>query len=222
MAATGHVRTDQHLGVILATKRALSRPFGCSRARSAGRTNPIRKTPDDGASARLDSERLLCQLCVLRSCHVRRRPAAATFPLPTVRAMITSSAIRGSRRVTLAVALAGSVLILASAQVAGATTEPPTSEPMATESVATEPAGTEPMATESTGSVPTGSEAPAASTAPYSIPTGLSGSLAVSGSSTVEPISAAAAQEFADLQPGRGDHGRRPGNRRRLRSILFR
>jgi phosphate transport system substrate-binding protein len=100
--------------------------------------------------------------------------------------MTTPSGLRGSRRGKLTVALAGSIFVLASAQVAGATTEPPTSEPMATE-----PAGTE----------PTGSEAPAASAPPYEIPSGLSGSIAVSGSSTVEPISAAAAQEFAASNP---------------------
>ena len=57
------------------------------------------------------------------------------------------------------------------------------------------------MATEPAGSAPTGSETPAASAAPYEIPSGLEGSIAVSGSSTVEPISAAAAQEFATANP---------------------
>ena len=67
--------------------------------------------------------------------------------------------------------------------------------------MATEPAGTEPMATESAGTEPMGSEAPAASAPPYEIPSGLEGSINVSGSSTVEPISAAAAGVFAETNP---------------------
>ncbi len=92
--------------------------------------------------------------------------------------------------------MAAPIFVIASAQVAGATTEPPTSEPMATE-----PAGTEPMGTEPAGTEPAGSEAPAASAPAFEIPTGLSGSIAVSGSSTVEPISAAAAATFAESNP---------------------
>jgi phosphate transport system substrate-binding protein len=57
------------------------------------------------------------------------------------------------------------------------------------------------MATEPVGTEPTGSEAPAASAPPYEIPTGLSGSISISGSSTVEPISAAAATIFAESNP---------------------
>ena len=109
--------------------------------------------------------------------------------------MTTLPNLRGSRRGKLTAALAGTLFLAASAQVAGATTEPPTSEPAGTEptseTAGTEPAGTEPM----------GSEAPAASAPAYEIPSGLSGSIAVSGSSTVEPISAAAAQEFAAANP---------------------
>ena len=67
--------------------------------------------------------------------------------------------------------------------------------------MATEPAGTEPMGTEPAGTEPAGSEAPAASAPAFEIPTGLSGSIAVSGSSTVEPISAAAAATFAESNP---------------------
>jgi phosphate transport system substrate-binding protein len=96
----------------------------------------------------------------------------------------------------LAVALAGTLFLAASAQVAGATTEPPTSEPMGTEPAGTEPAGTEPA-----GSAPAGSEAPTGSAPAFEMPTGLSGELAISGSSTVEPISAAAAAVFAESNP---------------------
>jgi phosphate transport system substrate-binding protein len=100
--------------------------------------------------------------------------------------------LRGSRRGKLTAALAGTLFLAASAQVAVATD---TTVP------GTEPAGSEPMGTEPAGSEPMASEAPAASAPPYSIPTGLSGSIAVSGSSTVEPISAAAAAEFAAANP---------------------
>ncbi len=95
--------------------------------------------------------------------------------------MTTPSSLRGSRRGKLTAALAGTLFLAASAQVAGATTEPPTSEP----------AGTE----------PTGTEAPTASAPAYEIPSDLSGSIAVSGSSTVEPISAATATAFAEANP---------------------
>jgi phosphate transport system substrate-binding protein len=95
--------------------------------------------------------------------------------------------LRGSRRGKLTAALAGTLFLAASAQVAVATD---TTVP------GTEPAGTEPA-----GSAPTGSEAPTGSAPAYEIPTGLSGSIAVSGSSTVEPISAAAAAEFAAANP---------------------
>jgi phosphate transport system substrate-binding protein len=90
--------------------------------------------------------------------------------------------LRGSRRGKLTAALAGTLFLAASAQVAVATD---TTVP------GTEPAGTEPA----------GSEAPTGSAPAYEIPTGLTGSIAVSGSSTVEPISAAAAGEFAAANP---------------------
>ena len=90
--------------------------------------------------------------------------------------MTTPSSLRGSRRGKLTAALAGTLFLAASAQVAGATTEPPTSEPA-------------------------GTEAPTASAPAYEIPSDLSGSIAVSGSSTVEPISAATATAFAEANP---------------------
>jgi phosphate transport system substrate-binding protein len=106
-------------------------------------------------------------------------------------------------RSKLTAALAASLFVAASAQVVGATTEPPTdTEPMATEPMDTEPAGTEPAGTEPMGTEPAGTGAPAASArSDYSIPSGLSGEIIVSGSSTVEPISAAAATVFADSNP---------------------
>jgi phosphate transport system substrate-binding protein len=84
----------------------------------------------------------------------------------------------------LTAALAASLFVAASAQVAAAATD------------TTEPAGTEPA-----GSAPAGTEAPAGSAPAFEMPTGLSGEIAVSGSSTVEPISAAAAVAFAEANP---------------------
>jgi len=109
----------------------------------------------------------------------------------------------GSRRGRLTAAIAGTLFLAASAQVAVATTEPPTdtaaeateamgSEAMSTEAMGTEAMGSEPMATETMGS-----EAPA-----YEIPTGVEGEVVISGSSTVEPISGAAASAFAEANPG--------------------
>lgn len=69
-----------------------------------------------------------------------------------------------------------------------ATTEPAATEPAATAPAATEPMGTEPMGTE-----PAGGEVDYGS---------LEGSVVVSGSSTVEPISIAVGDAFADLAPG--------------------
>jgi phosphate transport system substrate-binding protein len=109
--------------------------------------------------------------------------------------MTTLQGLRGSRRGKLAAAFAGTLFVAASAQVAVASTDttvPPSTEPMTSEAAGTEPVGTE----------PTGSEAPTASAPAYEIPTGLSGEIAVSGSSTVEPISAAAATEFGAANPG--------------------
>jgi len=87
-------------------------------------------------------------------------------------------------RSKLTAALAASLFVAASAQVAAAATD------------TTEPAGTEPA-----GSAPAGTEAPAGSAPAFEMPTGLSGEIAVSGSSTVEPISAAAAVAFAEANP---------------------
>jgi phosphate transport system substrate-binding protein len=109
--------------------------------------------------------------------------------------MTTLQGLRGSRRGKLAAALAGTLFVAASAQVAVASTD--TTVPPGTEPMTSAPAGTEPIGTE-----PTGSEAPTASAPAYEIPTGLSGEIAVSGSSTVEPISAAAATEFGAANPG--------------------
>jgi phosphate transport system substrate-binding protein len=108
--------------------------------------------------------------------------------------MTTLQGLRGSRRGKLAAALAGTLFVAASAQVAVASTD--TTVPPGTEPMTSAPAGTEPVGTE-----PTGSEAPTASAPAYEIPTGLSGEIAVSGSSTVEPISAAAATEFGAANP---------------------
>ena len=91
----------------------------------------------------------------------------------------------GSRRSRLTAAIAGTLFLAASAQVAVATTEPPTE----TEATGTEAMGTEPMGTEEM--------APA-----YEIPTGIEGEIVVSGSSTVEPISIAAGAAFSDANPG--------------------
>jgi len=88
-------------------------------------------------------------------------------------------------------AIAGTMFLAASAQVASATTEPPTTEP-----AGTEPAGTEAMGTEA---APDASGAPAAA---YEIPSGIEGEIVISGSSTVEPISGAAATAFAAVNPG--------------------
>jgi phosphate transport system substrate-binding protein len=84
----------------------------------------------------------------------------------------------------LTAAFAAALFVAASAQVAAAASD------------TTEPAGTEPA-----GSAPAGTEAPAGSAPAFEMPTGLSGDIAVSGSSTVEPISAAAAAAFAEANP---------------------
>lgn len=99
-----------------------------------------------------------------------------------------------SRTGKLTAALAGTLFLAASAQAAGASTD--TTEPADTESTATE--STEPMASE-----PMGSE-PADDTTDGTMAdlSGLEGDIAVSGSSTVEPISSAVANAFADLAPG--------------------
>jgi len=94
--------------------------------------------------------------------------------------------LSGSRRGKLIVAIAGTMFLAASAQVASATTEPPDTEPMGTEAMGTETMGTE-----------AGTDAPA-----YEIPTGIEGEIVISGSSTVEPISGAAATAFAEANPG--------------------
>ena len=94
--------------------------------------------------------------------------------------------LSGSRRGKLIVAIAGTMFLAASAQVASATTEPPDTEPMGTEAMGTETMGTE-----------AGTGAPA-----YEIPTGIEGEIVISGSSTVEPISGAAATAFAEANPG--------------------
>jgi phosphate transport system substrate-binding protein len=83
-----------------------------------------------------------------------------------------------TRRGKAASALAGALFLAASAQVASATTEPP--------------ADTEAMGTEAMGT-----EAPA-----YEIPTDVEGEIVISGSSTVEPISSAAATAFNEANPG--------------------
>jgi phosphate transport system substrate-binding protein len=83
-----------------------------------------------------------------------------------------------TRRGKAATALAGALFQAASAQVASATTEPP--------------ADTEAMGTEAMGT-----EAPA-----YEIPTDVEGEIVISGSSTVEPISSAAATAFNEANPG--------------------
>jgi phosphate transport system substrate-binding protein len=87
-------------------------------------------------------------------------------------------------RSKLTAAFAAALFVAASAQVAAAASD------------TTEPAGTEPA-----GSAPAGTEAPAGSAPAFEMPTGLSGEIAVSGSSTVEPISAAAAAAFAEANP---------------------
>jgi phosphate transport system substrate-binding protein len=94
----------------------------------------------------------------------------------------------------LTAAFAATLFVAASAQVAAASTD-------TTEPAGTEPAGSAPAGTEPAGSAPAGSEAPTGSAPTFSMPTGLSGEIAVSGSSTVEPISAAAATVFADSNP---------------------
>jgi phosphate transport system substrate-binding protein len=94
-----------------------------------------------------------------------------------------------TRRGKAASALAGALFLAASAQVASATTEPPATEPAGTEAMGTEAMGTEAMGTEAA--------APA-----YEIPTGIEGEISISGSSTVEPISGAAATAFAEANPG--------------------
>lgn len=89
----------------------------------------------------------------------------------------------GSRRSRLTAAIAGTLFLAASAQAVGATTEPP-NDTTASETTAagTEAAGTEAAAT-------------------YEIPTGVEGEISISGSSTVEPISAAAQAAFNEANP---------------------
>jgi phosphate transport system substrate-binding protein len=67
---------------------------------------------------------------------------------------------------------------------------------------ATEAPTTEPTATEAPTTEPMATEAPAESTGGETDLGSLSGSIFVSGSSTVEPISIAAGNAFADLAPG--------------------
>ena len=70
-----------------------------------------------------------------------------------------------------------------------------------------------------------GSQAPAsmaASEAPASAGGAVSGSIIVSGSSTVEPISTGVAEAFAGDEPGLQVHGRGPRHRRRLQEVLRR
>jgi phosphate transport system substrate-binding protein len=84
------------------------------------------------------------------------------------------------RRTRTAVgALAGTIALAVSAAGVSATTVPPT-----------EPAGSAPAGSEPAGSAPA-----------YEIPSGLTGEISISGSSTVEPISSAAATAFAEANP---------------------
>ena len=102
-------------------------PVGNVRAERPGPPVPVgRRPPIRGRSCRSGQP---SSPCSPPSVHlsVHPRPSGASPPLPTVRGMTTHSGLRGSRRGKLTVALAGSLFLAASAQVAGRadTTEPP-------------------------------------------------------------------------------------------------
>jgi phosphate transport system substrate-binding protein len=94
-----------------------------------------------------------------------------------------------SRRGKLTAALAGTLFLAASAQVAGASTD--TTEPA--ETTSSEAVTSEPMDDMTDGTMTDGTMPDLS---------GLGGDIRVSGSSTVEPISSAVANAFADLAPG--------------------